>query len=136
MQSYISREQDYALRITSMLAGLKKDETIPVSQLSKKLCISKSFASRIVHKLKKSAIVGTTQGLYGGVYINRNPKEISVFEVLDKIGFKTKFNQCLDGKYECELQSLCKFHTFFAIHEKKLLEELKNHSISEFTINF
>ncbi|MDZ7767134.1 MAG: hypothetical protein U5K00_22430 [Melioribacteraceae bacterium] len=43
MQTYITREQDYALRITSALAALKENEQLPVSELSKRLYISKTL---------------------------------------------------------------------------------------------
>ncbi|MDZ7764259.1 MAG: Rrf2 family transcriptional regulator [Melioribacteraceae bacterium] len=113
MQTYITREQDYALRITSALAALKENEQLPVSELSKRLYISKNFAARIVHKLTKSGILVTTQGKHGGVALNRNADKLSLFEVLDTIGFKTKFNQCLNEGFHCEFSNKCLFHSFF-----------------------
>ena len=132
MQTYVTREQDYALRITAALAGLKKNEQLPVSQLSKKLFISKNFAARIVLKLKQAGILGTTQGKYGGVFLRKDAKKLSVLEVLTAIGFKTKFNQCLDDEQNCMLIEYCKFHTLFAEEEDRLHKRLKKRTISEF----
>lgn len=134
MQTYITREQDYALRITSALAVLKENEQLPVSELSKRLFISKSFAARIVHKLTKNGILVTTQGKYGGVSLKKRADKLSVYEVLSTIGFKTKFNQCLDDRFPCEFSNKCLFHLFFDEEEKKLHEKMKQKMISEFVI--
>ena len=132
MQTYISREQDYALRITSALAELPDNQQLPVSELSKRLHISKSFAARIVHKLTKNGILATTQGKYGGVSLKKNAGNLSIFEVLDTIGFKTKFNQCLDENFHCEFSNRCLFHSFFDEEEKKFHERMKLKMISDF----
>jgi len=132
MQTYITKEQDYALRITSELATLKQKEQLPVSELSKRLYISKNFAARIVHTLAKSGILITTQGKYGGVSLNRNAEKLSVYEVLYTIGFKTKFNECLDERFHCEFSNKCLFHSFFDEEEKKFHERMKSKMISDF----
>ena len=132
MQTYITREQDYALRITSELATLEEKKQLPVSELSRRLYISKSFAARIVHTLTKAGILSTTQGKYGGVALSRNPNKLSVYEVLTTIGFKTKFNQCLDERFHCDFSNRCLFHSFFNDEEKKLHERMKEKMISDF----
>jgi len=134
MQTYITREQDYALRIISTLAALNKNDQLPVSELSRRLYISKNFAARIVHKLTKNGILVTTQGKYGGVSLKKRADKLSVYEVLSTIGFKTKFNQCLDERFPCEFSNKCLFHSFFDEEEKKLHEKLKQKMISEFVI--
>lgn len=132
--SFISREQDYALRITAYLAGLQKDEFISVSKLSEKLFISQKFASRIIHKLKKAGITGSIQGKYGGVYLKSDPNKLSLYDVLSTIGFKIKFNDCLKENFICELVFGCKFHSFFVNEERFLMEKLQNRKISEFIL--
>jgi len=135
MNSFISREQDYALRITSRLAELKKGETLSVRQLSKDMFISKIFSARIVHKLKRAGILGTTQGKTGGVYLNVSPKKLSAYEVLNVIGFKVKYNNCLYKDFRCELLGGCRFHQFFRRQDELLVKSLKKMKISEFTFN-
>lgn len=134
MQTYITREQDYALRITSALAQLENREQISISKLSEQLYISKNFAARIVHKLTKNGILATTQGKYGGVSLKKSASMLSVYEVLDTIGFKTKFNQCLDERFHCEFSNKCLFHSFFDEEEKRFHDRMKQKKISEFVI--
>jgi Rrf2 family nitric oxide-sensitive transcriptional repressor len=135
MHTFISREQDYALRITARLAELKKGEQLSVRELSDDMFISKIFAARIVHKLKLAGILGTNQGKTGGVYLNSNPNKLSAYAVLNTIGFKVKYNNCLAKNFNCELTGKCRFHGFFRKQESLFLEQLKKMMISDFTFN-
>lgn len=135
MNSFISREQDYALRITARLAELKKGEQLSVRELSTDMFISKIFAARIVHKLKNAGILGTTQGKTGGVYLAANIKKLSAFDVLNVIGFKIKYNNCLYQQFKCELKGSCRFHGFFHQQEEQLTSQLKKMKIADFTFN-
>lgn len=130
MLSFITREQDYALRITAYLAGL--EEQISVKQLSSKLEVSGKFASRIVHKLKTEGILKTRRGVKGGVCLNGNAKQLTIYDVLNAIGFENKFNQCLAKNQQCTFECTCKFHRLFAEQENKLLNDFKEMKISEF----
>ena len=132
MQTYISREQDYALRITATLAGLKNGNHLSVKELSQKLYISRNFAARIVHNLKHKGILGTKQGHTGGVYLNINADELSVYDVLNAVGFKIKFNQCLSADFNCDLVTKCRFHCFFYEQEYAFTQNMKAKKISEF----
>jgi Rrf2 family protein len=132
MQTYISREQDYALRMTAYLAGLEKTEQVSISKLSTELFISRSFAAKIAHKLKKCGLIGTRQGVKGGIFLAANPDELSVFDVLDAVGFKTHFNKCFDQEFKCELLEKCRFHRFFSEQEQMLFDNFKNAPIADF----
>ncbi len=135
MNTFISREQDYALRITARLAELKKGEQLSIRELSVNMFISKIFAARIVHKLKLAGILATTQGKTGGVSLNIPAKKLTAFEVLEVIGFKVKYNNCLYKDFKCELIGSCRFHHFFRAQENQLLKNLKKMKIADFTFN-
>jgi Rrf2 family protein len=134
MKSYISREQDYALRIAAKLGSLKDGNIMSVKELSKKLFISKSFAARIVHKLIQKGIALSKQGHQGGIYLIKPAEEINLFQIIDAIGFKVRFNLCLHSEIDCELSGFCKFHSFFSQQEKNFFEELKKQKLSDFLI--
>jgi Rrf2 family nitric oxide-sensitive transcriptional repressor len=131
-KSLFSKEQDYSLRITAYLASLESGQIINVNKLSKKLHISKIFAARIIHKLKNENITGSVQGKYGGVYLKANPKEISIWDVLNAVGFNTRLNDCMDEHFICELEFGCRFHSFFLEQEKILMGKLKSQKISDY----
>ncbi|MCU7494144.1 MAG: Rrf2 family transcriptional regulator [Ignavibacteria bacterium] len=135
MQSYLTRECDYAIRITAFLAGLKSQKQLPVSEIAKRIHVTKSYAARIIHVLKNGGIVLTTQGLYGGVCLARDAGEISFYDVMQAMNFKATLNECLCNKDVCTFPKVCKVHAFFALQEKNLLDELKKAKISDYAFD-
>lgn len=135
MQSFITRECDYAIRITAFLAGLKSKDQLSVSELSERLHVSRSYAARIVHVLKTGGIVKTTQGLYGGVSLAKDASKISFFDIMQIMQLKSTLNECLASKDICQFPSICKVHGFLAQQEKRLFEELKNAMISDYAFD-
>lgn len=132
MQSYITREQGYALRILSILAALPNDEQLSIGAMSKRLHISRKFAARIVHKLKHGGLVQTTQGRYGGVQFKGEPREVTLFEALDVVGFRSVLKECLSNDVECPLGEDCRYHTYFDELEKNLKESFRRKTIADF----
>jgi len=132
MQTYLSREQDYALRIVAHLMGLQQDAQISIGELSQRLFVPRKFAARIVHKLKHAGIVSTNQGIHGGVYLKKGNEGLSIYDVMNAVGEFVRFNACLDEAFHCELSQRCQFHGFFAEQELKLMDTLKHALIADF----
>ena len=54
MNSYITKELDYAIRISAYLAGYYQKGAIPVSRISQRLRITKPFATKIIYRLRQA----------------------------------------------------------------------------------
>ena len=134
MNSLIKREFDYAIRICAYLAGKKGQGPVSISQISQKLFITRPFATKIVYRLKQYKILNTTQGKEGGVSINANPETLSIYNILEAIGFDGSVNECLKVPGFCPLVKTCKIHSFFMEQEEKLLKSFKNKMIKDFVI--
>jgi Rrf2 family nitric oxide-sensitive transcriptional repressor len=134
MNSLIKREFDYAIRICAYLAGKKGQGPVSISQISQKLFITRPFATKIVYRLKQYKILNTTQGKEGGVSLNANPETLSVYNILEAIGFDGSINERLKVPGFCPLVKTCKIHSFFIGQEKILLQSFKNKMIQDFVI--
>lgn len=132
MQTYITKEQGYALRICALLADLEEGEQLSIGDLSKTLFVSRKFAAGIVHKLKHKGILNTTQGRYGGVFLKESPEKLSLFHIMDAIGFRSKLNTCLVTDHICPLEKDCAFFTFFDEIERDMLNSFKQKKIVDF----
>ena len=69
MNTFIKREYDYAIRICAYLAGRDDVTPVPLPLVAKILYITKPFATKIVHQLKKAGITGSAQGKMGGIFL-------------------------------------------------------------------
>ncbi len=134
MSSLIKREYDYAIRICAYLAGREDNNPVPLPKISKVLFVSKPFATKIVHQLKKSGITGSVQGKTGGVFLKKDPAKLSLFAILEAMGFNSSLNECIKNHRHCPLIKLCHIHDFFVEAELELFGRFKNKMISELAI--
>ncbi len=130
----IKREYDYALRICAYLAGKFSKGPVSLSQITKKLIIPKSFASKIVFQLRQSNLIGTVQGKYGGIFLKKDPQYISVMDILEAMDYNSTINECLVNPSICPLVNLCKIHRFFEEQEAIILNNFRQKKLSEFII--
>ena len=77
----LSTKGRYGLRVMYYLAEAP-DRVITLSELSYKSKVSGPYLEKILGYLKKAELVTTERGANGGYVISRNPKEISIGEVL------------------------------------------------------
>jgi Rrf2 family nitric oxide-sensitive transcriptional repressor len=134
MPILFTRENDYAIRICAYLAGKKPGEHVPVSVISKKLYITRPFATKILYKLKTRKIVDTVQGKSGGAFLKVAPTKLSLFDILQATEFDSHFNECLKTDGVCPLKKSCKIRSFFLEKEDGFFNSLKQKKISDFKI--
>jgi Rrf2 family protein len=128
---FVKREYDYAIRICAYLAGNYQKGPLPISQISRKLFITRPFATKIVFQLKNNNIVQTVQGKQGGVYLNQPPQSLSVFTVLESMGHAEPISECILRDNFCPLPAPCKIHSFFIDQENYLIHQLKSKTIAD-----
>ncbi len=132
MNTLIKREHDYAIRICAYLAGSYQQGPIPLPHITRKLYISHAFANKIIRRLKQANIVKTVQGKFGGVFLVRNPRELSIMEIMEAVGFKGAVNACTIKPEICPFSDYCKIHVFLTDLEQQLFTALRSKMISEF----
>lgn len=134
MPVFFTRENDFAIRICAYLAEKKQGEHVPISVISQKLFITRPFATKIIYKLKTSKIIDTIQGKSGGVFLNVDPENLSLFDILQATGFDSHLNECLKLDAICPFKKECEIRSFFVEKENDLFNSLKEKKISEFKI--
>lgn len=127
------KDFDFAIRICAYLAGIKHNKPISVSKLSSKLLITKPFATKIIYSLRQSNLIGSQQGKTGGVFLNKDPKEISLYVILESMGFNKTISECITEETFCPLPSPCKIHSYFMNVENKLIDDLKRKKLSSYS---
>ena len=79
----LSKKSQYAISALIYL-GLpeNKDKYISVLEISQNLNFSKIYLEQVFSLLKKSEMLNSTKGIYGGYKLVKSPSEISVFDIL------------------------------------------------------
>jgi Rrf2 family nitric oxide-sensitive transcriptional repressor len=130
MSEFIIREYDYAIRIVAYLAGLK--EKIKIDEIAENLFLNKPMVNKIIFQLKNCNIVLTKTGKNGGILLNPDFKNLSLYDILVCMGFRKSLNVCVDKPEECKLNPICKITSFFSNLQNELINELKNAQVKDF----
>ncbi len=105
----ITRETDYAIRCVYYLAG-KEGEVTMVEEISKKMCVPRSFLAKILQKLAKAKIVKSFRGVKGGFQLARKSKEVSLLDVIEAVQGPVVMNLCALDKKLCKFSNTCSIH--------------------------
>ena len=122
---------DYAIRIVFYLAIAKKTTTS--KELSDKLGIPQSTVLKIGKKLSDNSIISITTGVQGGVFLEKQPEDISLFDIINIFEPTTKLNRCLEEDKYCSRFATedCPVRNFYCKMQRRFEDDLKNTSIKE-----
>lgn len=110
----ITQEADYALRICSMLT--QSNQPVPSTILSKELCITPKFTSKILRELMLAGLVHSSRGINGGFTLEREAEGITLRMIIEAIDGPIAIRHCLVDEHSCNYQqdkSKCRFHVVF-----------------------
>lgn len=127
----LSQGSQYAISAIITLSKLPEGRTISAADLAKPLNCPAAYLSQILSKLKPSGIIKSRRGLKGGVYLARDPKDISLLEVIDTIDGTDFFKNCFLGIKGCGHIEPCPFHEFWSLERTKIQKWLSSTTFAE-----
>lgn len=134
----ITREVDYAFRIVGNLSR-SGAQVVPASQISDEEEIPLRFTLRILRKLNLAGITEAKRGATGGYKLCKDPKDVSLYDVVTAIDGPIVINRCLDGqspyctKNKCvDAMGHCKFHVKLSNLQSTIIKDLKDSKLNEF----
>ena len=90
---YITLESDYAVRIVDCLAS--EQRRMDAREIAGKTDVTLRFALKILRKLVSAKIVRSYKGATGGYELAKNPKDITLLEVIETVEGTYVFSRCL-----------------------------------------
>lgn len=104
----LSTKSRYGLRILVQIA-IDSGGSRPVkgNVIAKKQEISEPYLEQIMIPLKTSGMIKTVRGCNGGYSLNREPKKISVLDVIELFEGKLELVRCEECKRQCRKSDKC-----------------------------
>src|SRR3972149_9341168 len=96
----ITRQADYAVRAVLYLAK-NGDQRSATSRVAQEQRIPPSFLAKIISQLSIAGLLHTSRGARGGVTLAREPREITLLEVIEAIDGPILLNECVNGNGAC-----------------------------------
>jgi Rrf2 family protein len=103
----ITRTTDYGIRVLTHLAMLPAGTRLTASELAAASHASDTFVAKILQRLVASRLVVSRRGFDGGFELGREPREISVLDIVTALEGPLCLNTCLPGGAGCEDAGSC-----------------------------
>lgn len=110
----------------------KENACIAISEVSVKYHIPYYFLEKIASALKDAGIIKSLKGRSGGYLLVKNPKEITIDEIIN-VFEKPKMMRCLEsgGGKSCVLSASCPTMKLWNLLDKKMSEVFKKTTLAE-----
>ena len=121
----ITRQADYAVRAILHLAHIKNGERAATSSVAKEQHIPPSFLAKIISQLSIAGLLHTSRGARGGVTLARQPKDITLLEVIEAIDGPIQLNECVAEGGVCSFDDDCPIRSVWCDAQDELVSRLK-----------
>ncbi len=121
----ITRQADYAVRAVLHLAKLGNTERAATSMIAEEQHIPPSFLAKIISQLSIAGLLHTSRGARGGVTLGREPKDITLLEVIEAIDGPIQLNECVGEEGLCSFDGECPLRPVWCDAQDELVTRLK-----------
>lgn len=110
MTVLFSKKCEYALQALLFMAEFREEGPLSADHIANQLDIPKEFISKILQSLTKSGLVISQRGKAGGFRLARDPRRISLMDVVANIDGTAVLEDCLIGHPSCNPDAPCTVH--------------------------
>lgn len=98
----------------------KEGSYLPISQVATELTIPYHFLKKILAQLSQAGILVSQRSAKGGVALGRDPKAITLYDIIVHMDGASLFSECILGLPGCGNAKPCPLHTAWAVERKRL----------------
>jgi Rrf2 family protein len=121
----ITRQADYAVRAVRYLAAQGPNQRAATSTVAQEMKIPPSFLAKIISQLSIAGLLHTSRGARGGVTLAREPKDISLLDVVEAIDGPILLNDCVGDPGSCSFTKECLVHPVWQEVQADLVKRLR-----------
>src|SRR3954468_15070067 len=127
----LSKKADYGLIAIRHLSRHEAGEACSAADISAACGISGPLMAKVLQKLAKAGLVVSRHGSGGGYQLSGDPRNISVFEVINAIDGPLTITSCVTTRGECEQALTCTVKEPLRRVNDSILQILKTVTISQ-----
>ena len=131
MSMEITKAADYGLRAMYRLGQTPKETSALIGDIASEMKIPAQFLHKVMPRLVKAGLVRSRRGAHGGYKLAKDPKDISLLEIVQAIDGPIFLNRCLFDHEDCSLDWECTIRPVFAQAQSALREVLGAHKLAD-----
>ncbi len=129
----LTKAGEYGLRAVRYLVEKGDENRISIGDISENKNIPEPFLRKLFKPLVQQGIIFSTRGVSGGVRLARDPKEITVLEVVEALEGPLALNECLLEDASCEFLSECGMHDVWDEAQAAMAKVLRSKNLTDLT---
>ena len=122
----LTRAGEYAIRCITYLSKRGVGISVKKLEISQNAEIPAGFLAKIVQDLSKARLIEIKQGAGGGYRLLKDPKEITLLQVVEIMIGRIYLNDCVGRPRLCPSNPRCKVHRVWDNARSQLRENLAN----------
>lgn len=130
----ITRQADYAVRAVLHLARSGNTERSATSTIAREQNIPPSFLAKIISQLSIAGLLHTSRGARGGVTLAREPKDITLLEVVEAIDGPIQLNECVANNGACTFEENCPIRPVWCDAQDELVNRLRGTNFADMLV--
>lgn len=103
----MSTKGRYGIKAMLELALVYEIETMSVKSIAKKQNISELYLEQIFSMLRKAQLIKSVRGAKGGYSLTRNPKNITIKNIIDVVEGPISISDCIEKDANCDNLGKC-----------------------------
>lgn len=128
----LSTKGRYGLKAVYELAILKDNKTpVSLKHIAEQQDISENYLEQLMAQLKKGGLVRSHRGVNGGYNLTKEPKDITVGEVVRILEGPIGITECTGGIYTCDSADECVLRPLFMKVSEKMVEAFDSVTIED-----
>lgn len=128
----LTRAGEYAVRCVIYLAMSGRDVLVSRKEIARHADIPAQFLAKIAQELAKAGIIEIRQGVRGGFILIKDPKDITMLEVVETMIGEIYLNDCVCRPGSCKASPTCPVHKVWQQARKQLRDTLKKVTFDDF----
>lgn len=106
-----TKTSKYALQALILIASANQDEYLLAKQIAAALKIPREYLVKVLRILVEAGFVKSLKGSQGGFCLARDPREITVYDIVKTIEGTEFFHACILRADECDAENPCALHS-------------------------
>jgi Rrf2 family protein len=130
----LSSSSKYGIRAVTYIASQPRNiGKIGIKQISESLKLPTPFLAKILQLLAKQKILSSSKGPHGGFSLLRDPKKITLLDIITTIDGKDIFDSCIIHNMPCtcvdENKLMCPIHEDYVKVRKGMVRLFTNKTV-------
>ncbi|MFN2371329.1 MAG: Rrf2 family transcriptional regulator [Candidatus Krumholzibacteriia bacterium] len=124
----------YGLRAILQVADAWGREPVPVSAISQTQEISGKYLEQVIGALRRAELVTSRKGVRGGYTLARDPKDISLWEIITALDSQTALVDCVLEPEVCDRSDDCLTRSIWTLLSRRMEEFWSSFTLADLLV--